>query len=110
LLVILMVTASFVASKAIPVDLPKGATAESTPTTLSISIDKEGRTYLDAVAAEDAVLRERIRAARGRDPETRAVIAADGRTVQPRVGHVIDLLRREDVTRFAINVAPEDLR
>src|SRR6185503_10237532 len=34
LLVILMVTASYVASKAIPLDLPKGATAEATPTTL----------------------------------------------------------------------------
>jgi biopolymer transport protein ExbD len=110
LLVILMVTASFVASKAIPVDLPKGATAESTPTTLSISIDKDGRTYLDAVAADDALLRERIRLAHGRDPEARAVIAADGRTMHARVVHVIDLLRREDVTRFAINVDPEELR
>ena len=110
LLVILMVTASFVASKAIPVDLPKGATAESTSTTLSISIDKDGRTYLDAVVADDADLRQRIHDARARDAETRAVIAADGRTMHAHVVHVIDLLRREDVTRFAINVDPEDLK
>jgi biopolymer transport protein ExbD len=109
LLVILMVTASYVASKAIPLELPKGATAETTPTTLSVSIDKDGHTFLDAVAIDDATLRARIRAAHALDPETRAVIAADGRTTHARVVHVIDLLRREDVTRFALNVEPEDL-
>ena len=53
LLVILMVTASYVASKTIPLELPKGATAETTPTTLSVSIDKDGKTYLDAAAVDD---------------------------------------------------------
>jgi biopolymer transport protein ExbD len=109
LLVILMVTASYVASKAIPLELPKGATAETTPMTLSVSIDKDGRTFLDAAPVDEPALRARIRAARAADPETRAVIAADGRTTHAHVVHVIDLLRREDVTRFAINVDPEDL-
>ena len=45
LLVILMVTASYVTSRAIPVELPKGATGEGTPTTLTISIDKDGKTF-----------------------------------------------------------------
>ena len=109
LLVILMVTASYVASKAIPLELPKGATAETTPMTLAVSIDKDGRTFLDANPVDERALRARIRAARAADPETRAVIAADGRTTHAHVVHVIDLLRREDVTRFAINVDPEDL-
>ena len=112
LLVILMVTASYVVSKAIPVELPKGATAETnaaTPTTLTVSIDREGALFLDAVAIDDAALRARIHAARAADPETRAVIAADGRVTHAHVVHVIDLLRREDVTKFAINVDPEDL-
>jgi biopolymer transport protein ExbD len=109
LLVILMVTASYVASKAIPLELPKGATAETTPVTLSVSIDKDGKTFLDALPIDDAALRARVRAARGADPETRAVIAADGRAAHAHVVHVMDLLRREDVTKFAINVEPEDL-
>ena len=90
-------------------DLPKGATAETTPTTLSVSIDKEGKTYLDAAPIDDAGLRARVRAARASDPETRAVIAADGRAAHKHVVHVMDLLRREDVTKFAINVDPEDV-
>ena len=109
LLVILMVTASYVATRAIPVELPKGATGEATPTTLTVSIDKDGKTFLDAEAITDADLRARIKKAHDADPETRAVIAADGRTTHSHVIHVIDLLRRENVTKFAINVDPEEL-
>jgi biopolymer transport protein ExbD len=50
-----------------------------------------------------------VRAARSADPETRAVIAADGRAAHSHVVHVMDLLRREEVTKFAINVDPEDV-
>jgi biopolymer transport protein ExbD len=110
LLVILMVTASYVVSKSIPMELPKGATGETTPTTLSVSIDKDGATYLDAEPIDEPTLRQRIKAAHDADPETRAVIAADGRTSHSHVVHVIDLLRREDVTKFAINIDPEDLK
>ena len=107
LLVILMVTASYVVSRSIPVELPKGASAESVPTTLSISIDKDGASFLDAQPVTEAALRARIHDAARADPETRAVIAADGRTTHARVVRVIDLLRQENVTRFAINVEPE---
>jgi biopolymer transport protein ExbD len=109
LLVILMVTASYVVSRAIPMELPKGATAEATPTTLAVSIDKEGRTFLDAQPIAEPALRARIRQAHQGDPETRAVIAADGRASHAQVVRVIDQLRRENVTKFAINVDPEDL-
>jgi biopolymer transport protein ExbD len=109
LLVILMVTASYVASKTIPMELPKGATGESTPTTLAVSIDKDGKTYLDAEPIAEPDLRARIKRAHDADPETRAVIAADGRVNHASVVRVIDLLRRENVTKFAINVDPEEL-
>src|SRR5512133_3532080 len=109
LLVILMVTASYVVSRSIPMELPRSATSEGTPTTLTVSIDKDGRTFLDAEAITEDALTARIRAARGADPETRAVIAADGRVNHARVVRVIDLLRREDVTKFAFNVDPDEL-
>jgi biopolymer transport protein ExbD len=109
LLVILMVTASYVVSRAIPVELPKGATGEGTPTTLTISIDRAGKTFLDAEPITEPELRARIKRAHDADAETRAVIAADGRTTHSNVIHVIDLLRRENVTKFAINVDPEEV-
>src|SRR3978361_720150 len=104
-LVILMVTASYVVSKAIPLELPRGATGETTPNTLSVSIDRTGKTFLDAVAVDEPTLRQRIKAAHTADPEVRAVIAADGRTSHSNVVHVIDLLRGEAGTQLARHIA-----
>jgi biopolymer transport protein ExbD len=110
LLVILMVTASYVVSRSVPLELPKAATSEAVPSTLVVSVGKEGELFLDGAPIDAPGLRARVRQARGADPETRAVIAADGRARHAQVVKVIDLLRQEDVTKFAINVEPEDLK
>src|SRR5512145_1932048 len=78
LLIILMVTAGYIVARTIPVDLPKSATGEATNLTLAITIDMNGKTYLDAEPMGGTDLRRRIRTAKEHDPETRAVIAADG--------------------------------
>ena len=112
LLIILMVTAQYVAEKnSIPMELPKAATGDSSavPSTLSVSIDKDGRFDLDAAELTLDDMRGRVRAAYAKDHETRAVISADGRVSHSEVVKVIDLLRQEKVTKFAINVRPEDL-
>jgi biopolymer transport protein ExbD len=112
LLIILMVTAQYVAEKdSIPMELPKASTGDNTPvpSTLSVSIDKDGRFYLDAQELTLEQMRTHVRAAYLKDHETRAVIAADGRVSHSEVVRVIDLLRQEKVTKFAINVRPEDL-
>lgn len=111
LLIILMVTAQIVAKHdSIPMELPKGATGESgVPSTLAVSLDKDGKFYLDSEAVSLEQLRGKVREAYKKDKETRAVIAADGRVSHSEVVKVIDLLRQEKVTKFAINVRPEDL-
>lgn len=109
LLVVLMVTATYLASKAIPVDLPAAATGEANAAPLSVSVDKGGQLFLDGTALDEAELARRVRARRNQDPELRAVIAADGSVSHRLVVRVIDLLRRENVIRFAINVNPDDL-
>lgn len=109
LLIVLMVTAGYIVSKTIPVDLPKGATGETTNITLAITVDAKGQTYLDAEAVSTEVLRGRVASAHDRDPETRAVIAADGATAHRHVVSVIDLLRQAGINRFAINVQPDEV-
>ena len=112
LLIILMVTATAIVSKTIPMELPTAATPEAvptTPTTFAISIDAEGELYLDRDPITHEALRLRVREAREEDPEVRAIIAADGRIQHANVVRVIDLLRQERVTKFAINVRPGDL-
>lgn len=109
LLVILMVTASYVASRSIPVELPRAATGETLPGILAITIDEHGRAYIEAELLDDDVLRTRVRSARARDTETRAVISADGRATHAQVVKVIDVLRQERISKFALDVDPVEI-
>lgn len=114
LLVILMVTASYIVSRSIPMELPQaeGDASQPQPRQLSVSVDEAGQLYIDAERVPDDRFRTEIRryveSLPSRD-ESRAVIAADGRIQHSRFVYVLDALRREGVTRYAINVRPEDL-
>ena len=108
LLIVLMVTASYTVSQALPMELPKASTGESNAKSpLAISVDAAGALYLDGKVLTTEELRQQVR--RRASNDTSALIAADGATAHRAVVGVIDLLRREGVTRFALNVAPEDL-
>jgi biopolymer transport protein ExbD len=110
LLIILMVTASYIVSKSIPMDLPQASQSEGTPPrTITVSINAEGQLFIDADPVDRNELRRRVRAYREGNEEARAVIAADGSVTHAQVVRIIDLLRQERVTRFAISVSPEDL-
>src|ERR1700759_597788 len=106
LLIVLMVTSSYLVNKSINVELPKASTGEATNPTLSSSLDVAGKLYLDGQATEEAALQQRIHAAYKADHDVKAVISADGRVTHAQVVAVIDLLRREKVTKFAINTSP----
>jgi biopolymer transport protein ExbD len=106
LLIVLMVTSSYLVNKSINVELPKAATGETTSPTMSISIDLDGKLYLDGSPIQPAELQPRIRAAYQQDHEVKAIISADGRVQHAQVVTVIDVLRREKITKFAINTSP----
>jgi biopolymer transport protein ExbD len=106
LLIVLMVTSSYLVNKSINVELPKAATGETTSPTMSISIDLDGKLYLDGSPTQTDELQSRIRSAYHQDPEVKAIISADGRVQHAQVVTVIDLLRREKITKFAINTSP----
>ena len=74
-----------------------------------MSIDQNGRLFLDTIPVTTDELRTRVRAARELDEDLRAVIAADGRITHAKVVQVIDILRQERITKFAINVRPEEI-
>ena len=107
LLIVLIVTATAVVSQSIPMDLPSAGTGESVETTLAISLDATGRTYLDGTEISEDNLERRLRAQSSE--AARAVIAADRAVPHGRVVRLMDLLRASGIQRFAINVQPEDL-
>lgn len=106
LLIVLMVTSSYLVNKSINVELPKAATGETTTPTMSISLDVDGKLYLDGTSITERGLQDRVREAYKADPEVKAIISADGRVKHAQVVTVIDILRRENVTKFAINTSP----
>ena len=106
LLIVFMVTSSYLVNKSINVELPKAATGETSTPSMSISIDVDGKVYLDGAEIEAEPLRLKIRSAYQHNNEVKAVISADGRVKHSQVVSVIDLLRQEKVTKFAINNSP----
>lgn len=110
LLIILMVTASYIVSKSIPMDLPNAETGdESPPRTLTVSVDQEGQLYVDAEEITWDQLRTTARAFAQQESEARAVIAADRRVSHGEFIRIVDILRDEGIMRYAINVNPQDL-
>src|SRR5690606_36010700 len=107
-----MVTASYIVSKSIPMDLPDAQSGESEapPRQLTISVDREGQLYLDAEPTTWEALAEQARRFARAESEPRAVIAADRSVSHGQFIRVIDLLRTAGITRYAINVNPEDVQ
>ncbi len=108
LLIIFMVTATYIVAKSIPIDLPRASTGEDVTTTLALSLDREGKLYLEGRPATDDDVRRAIRVATGNNRDARAVISADQQVLHGRVVRLIDMIRREGVSRFAINIQPEE--
>jgi biopolymer transport protein ExbD len=105
LLVIFMVTATYIVKDAIEVDLPRAAQGgETVGPTLAFVLDRAGTLYLDGQPVTPEAARAAVRGAVRRSPEARAVIGADRAVTHGAVVELIDLVKGEGLTRFAIQV------
>ena len=105
LLIIFMVTTSYIVNPSIKVDLPKAATgSDQVKTTLGLTLTKDGSLYLNGDKTDDAGLQRYIATELPKNPDLQAVIAADKVVPHGSVVHVIDLVKRAGVRKFAINV------
>lgn len=103
LLVIFMVTAKYMVSQSIPVDLPKAASAASgVPTLVSCSIDAQQQMYIDKVPMGPDEIKSTLRSKLSSDAELRAIINADRAVPHGRVVELIDLIRSAGIEKFAI--------
>ncbi|HEY4393150.1 MAG TPA: biopolymer transporter ExbD [Polyangia bacterium] len=108
LLIIFMVTATYIVRQAIHIDLPRAANAgESTGTTLAVILTKDGDLYLDGKKTDEAGLRDSARTALAKDQDTRVVISADKMALHGNVVHILDLIKGEGIAKFAINIEKE---
>ncbi|MCB9479822.1 MAG: biopolymer transporter ExbD [Deltaproteobacteria bacterium] len=107
LLIIFMITATFIANPQIKVELPKAATGEAAePKSFAIILTKDGKYYLDGELKTIPEIESYIRERKAEQPDTQAIISADKEVEHGHVILMIDLVRRNGVTNFAINVDP----
>ena len=108
LLIIFMVTASLIVNPAIKVDLPKAASGtEQSKTTLALTLNKEGVLFLNGERSSDAAVVQYIGTELPKNPELQAIIAADKAVPHGDVIHVIDMVKRSGVHKFAISTDRE---
>ena len=111
LLIIFMVTTTYIVNPSIHVDLPKAATADKTqPSTASVVITQDGVLYLNGKETTEEALRDHCRMELSKDKDLQVVVAADRDTRHGAVVHIIDVVKAAGVTRFAINTKPIDRR
>ncbi len=109
LLIIFMVTASYIVKPSIEVDLPKAASGGDTlDTTLSLVLAKDGSLFLNGEATTREAIAARCKEVAAKDPKAQAIIAADNAALHGQVVSLIDLIRVNGVLKFAINIQPQD--
>jgi len=106
-LIIFMVTATYIVAPSIKVTLPDAATGDGTDeSSLGLTLAADGTLYLNGDPVSRDELRGFIRQERTRGQDVICLIAADKVVPHGDVVGLIDLVRQEGVARFAINIEP----
>ena len=112
LLVIFMVTTTYIVHRSIQIKLPKAETADNKVTTknLAFVIDKNSQVYLDGRVIKYEDISQQIEMHRQKIKQNssqlklQALISADKETSHGEVVKLIDAVRKNGIIDFAINV------
>jgi biopolymer transport protein ExbD len=108
LLVFFMIsTLSMAQYRGMPVNLPKAASGQQAPAeSAAITIDSQGRLFLDKEPVEKTRLGDLLRQQRAQNADLLVVINADDGVEHGRV-EVMDIVRTASIARMAIAVKPK---
>jgi biopolymer transport protein ExbD len=105
LLVIMMVSATYIVQQSLKVELPKTATSDEAATSpAAVTITRDGAFFFGGTAVDETELVSRLHAAVHANADVNLVVTADEHAFHGSVVHVIDLAKVEGITKFAINV------
>jgi biopolymer transport protein ExbD len=105
LLVIMMVSAFYIVSQSLKVELPKTATSdEAAQSPLGVTVTKEGNYLFNQKPIAESSLRSEFQKAKASNKDASLVLTADREALHGDVVHVIDLAKVEGITKFAITV------
>ncbi len=106
LLVIFMVTAPVMLKESLKVNLPKTLTSDITTkaATIGVAITREGQVVLNGRLLSDSGLQEELAQIAASAPDTNFLISADTDSKHGDVVRLIDLLKRNGLNKFALQV------
>jgi biopolymer transport protein TolR len=105
LLIIFMVTASYIVKETIEVELPRAAHGgETVQKTFAVLVTKEGKAYLNGVPVDDAALVSEVQKSKAAGEDVQAIVGADKNATHGSVTHLLDVLKGAGVTKFAIQI------
>ncbi len=108
LLIIFMVTASYIVKETIEVELPRAAHGgETVQKTFAVLVTREGQTFLNGVPVDDQRLVAEVEKAKSAGEDVQAIVGADKNATHGTVTHLLDVLKGAGVTRFAIQIERE---
>jgi biopolymer transport protein TolR len=109
LLIIFMVTASYIVKETIEIELPRAAHGgETLQKTFAVLVSKEGKTYLNGVPMDDAGLIAAVKDAQAHGEDVQAIVGADKNATHGMVTHLLDVLKGAGVTKFAIQIEKQE--
>ena len=103
-LIIFMVTTPIIMNPGIKIQLPKAASGGGTKQTkLNVSIAKDGKILLNGAVENDNSLAQKVKDLVAKNKEIQAIIAADKDVAHGTVIRVIDIVKSNGVSKFAIS-------
>jgi biopolymer transport protein ExbD len=105
LLIILMVSSTYIVAQTLKVQLPKARATDGTaekPT--KVEMLKDGTIRFNDEKVNEGQLTEKVKAAVAADAEMSLVVSADREVQHGNVVHLLDIAKLAGVTKFAINV------
>lgn len=106
LLVIMMVSATYVIAQALKVDLSKSESSDgSTSSPVIVSVQADGTLFFNDAKVTEEQLVAHLKATAAENKDTTVVVSADTKADHGSVVHVMDLARRESLTKFAVQVS-----
>lgn len=105
LLVIMMVSATYIVSQSLKVELPKAANGADQVTKLAaVTVAKDGKLYLNDALISEKDLPGALKRTHEVNPDVNLIVTADKEVMHGKVVHVIDIARGVGIFKFAINV------
>ena len=105
LLVIMMVSATYIVSQSLKVELPKAASSnEAVQSLAAVTLTKDGKIYFNQQPIAEPDLIKKFKEGIAANEDMSLIVSADKEVSHGQVVHIIDIAKIEGILKFAINV------